>query len=137
MKGVSITHLKQIHHPKGDIYHALKSSENTFCGFGEAYFSSIKTGEVKGWKQHKRMTMNLIVPVGEIEFFIHDEKQAKTKTFLIGLENFCRLTISPGLWVAFKGGASSLNLLLNIASIEHDPAEAVNVPLNTFPLKGL
>jgi len=43
--------------------------------------------------------------------------------------NYQRLTISPNLWVAFKGVSSTYNLILNIASIEHDPEEAINIDL--------
>ena len=46
---VNISELKKITHPKGDIYHALKSSENSYQGFGEAYFTNIHSGEIKGW----------------------------------------------------------------------------------------
>ena len=41
MDGVIISTLKQIHHPKGDIFHVIKKSDVGFSGFGEAYFSII------------------------------------------------------------------------------------------------
>ena len=75
MDGVILTPLKQIHHPKGDILHGMKKSDIGFDGFGEAYFSSIKEGEIKGWKKHRKMTLNLIVPVVEIEFVVFDAKK--------------------------------------------------------------
>ena len=78
MDGVIISTLKQIHHPKGDILHAIKKSDVGFSGFGEAYFSIINQGDVKGWKKHTKMTLNLVVPIGEIEFVIYDES---TKEF--------------------------------------------------------
>ena len=43
--------------------------------------------------------------------------------------NYQRLTIKPNLWLAFRG-LSTKNILLNLASIEHDPNEAVNIELN-------
>ena len=36
MDGVILTPLKQIYHPKGDIFHAMKASDIGFIGFGEA-----------------------------------------------------------------------------------------------------
>ena len=62
MLGVSIYPLKQIRVSKGDVYHALKSTDLGYVGFGETYFSWIEYGEVKGWKRHNRMTLNLVVP---------------------------------------------------------------------------
>ena len=63
MDGVILTPLKQIYNSKGDIFHAMKKSDKGFNGFGEAYFSTILKGEIKGWKKHTRMTLNIIVPV--------------------------------------------------------------------------
>ena len=48
----------------------------------------------------------------------------ETKKITLGASNYGRLTISPGLWVAFKGKRSGENLIANVASIEHDPNEA-------------
>jgi dTDP-4-dehydrorhamnose 3,5-epimerase len=137
MDGVILTPLKQIYNPRGDVFHAVKKSDNGYAGFGEAYFSTIDFGEIKGWKKHKKMTLNLIVPLGAIEFVIYDDRvppnsKGNFNSVILSLENYQRLTISPGLWVAFKGKGQPLNLLLNVASIEHDPLEAMNVPLDNF-----
>ena len=67
MEGVAVHPLKHIVVPKGDIYHALKSTDEGYAGFGEAYFSQIEQGAAKGWKRHNRMTLNLVVPVGAVK----------------------------------------------------------------------
>lgn len=127
MDGVILTPLKRIHHPKGDVLHAMKKSDCGFDGFGEAYFSTIYQGEIKGWKKHTYMTLNLVVPVGEVEFVIYDETDFLSVT--LSSNNYQRLTVQSGLWVAFRGIGES-NMLLNIASLEHDPQEAINVALD-------
>ena len=38
---ISQTKLKIINLEQGNVFHALKSNDNDFKGFGEAYFSSI------------------------------------------------------------------------------------------------
>ena len=136
MDGVTITPLKIIPHPSGDVLHGMKSSEDSFFGFGEAYFSTIKQGDIKGWKKHSKMTLNLVVPKGEIQFVLFDDRDKSTTqgefmSILLSLQNYQRLTVSPGLWVGFKG-LSVENILLNIASIEHDPTETVNIPLDSL-----
>ena len=118
-----ITPLKQIYHPKGDIYHAMKKSDEGFYGFGEAYFSTITQGAIKGWKQHTQMVLNLIVPVGEIEFVVYDANTQEFFNIKLSQNNYQRLTIQPGLWMAFRGIGIE-NMLLNLASIEHNPKEA-------------
>lgn len=130
MDGVILTPLKQIHHPKGDVLHAMKKSDCGFDGFGEAYFSTVHQGDIKGWKKHTQMTINLVVPFGEIEFVIYNG--VEFLSIKLSLSNYQRLTIQSGLWVAFRGIAAS-NMLLNLASLEHDPQEAINQPLDAIP----
>ena len=130
MDGVILTPLKQIHHPKGDVFHAMKKSDVGFDGFGEAYFSTIHQGDIKGWKKHTRMTLNLVVPIGEIEFIIYNDKEFFTVK--LSSRNYQRLTVPSGLWMAFRGVGES-NMLLNLASLEHDPEEAINQPLDAIP----
>lgn len=134
MDGVILTPLKQIYHPKGDIFHAMKKSDIGFDGFGEAYFSTINQNDIKGWKKHTKMTLNIVVPVGNIEFVVYDEKTKEFFSTKLSHNNYQRLTVKSGLWMAFKG-LDKYNMLLNLASIEHDPNEAVNIELNEINYK--
>lgn len=129
MDGVILTPLKKIHHPKGDIYHAMKKSDHGYNGFGEVYFSTINKNDIKGWKKHLQMTLNIIVPIGEIKFVVYDIKTEEFFSEVISSRNYQRLTISAGLWVAFQGMQNE-NILLNIASTEHDPSEEENLTLD-------
>jgi len=71
---IIITQLKQVHVEGGNVLHALKNTDNGYNAFGEAYFSWIDNGSIKAWKRHMRMTMNLIVPLGNVQFvFLTDE----------------------------------------------------------------
>ena len=127
--GVVITPLKRIHHPKGDILHGVKSSDPGFTSFGEAYFSLINKGEVKGWNKHQKMTLNLIVPIGEVTFVIHDEKKGAFFKISLSKLNYNRLTVPPKLWIGFIGKSDN-NLILNVASMEHDIKEVDRKDLN-------
>lgn len=137
MEGVVLTPLKQIYHPKGDVFHGMKRSDPGFVGFGEAYFSTVHPGEVKPWKKHLKMTLNLVVPVGKIRFVLHDDRPESTSygqtiSVEIGPDNYQRLTVGPGIWMAFEGLDDGLNLLLNMADLEHDPNEVERADLNQF-----
>ena len=129
MDGVTLTPLNKITHPKGDIFRAMKVSDDGFYGFGEAYFSSINKGDIKGWKRHAKMTLNLVVVTGEVEFAVCNGDDFFSVK--LSKDNYQRLTVQPSLWVAFKG-LSDENMLLNLASIEHDPSESESVDLNAF-----
>lgn len=136
-----VTPLAHFKSDKGDVKHGIKSSEKSFSGFGEAYFSTVNYQMIKGWKLHRDMTLNLIVPHGNIRFIVHNETENISRIsplidVVLGDSNYSRITIPPGFWVAFEGVGEGSNLLLNVASIEHEPSEAENKPLDYFKIKG-
>lgn len=130
IQGVELHPLKHIIVPKGDIFHALKSTDEGYAGFGEAYFSQIESGAVKGWKRHNRMTLNIIVPVGKIKFVVYDDREGsvtngKFQEIILSPENnYQRLTLAPGLWMAFQGMSENISMLMDIIPEPHDPNEA-------------
>ena len=136
--GVVVTPLKTIATDGGAVLHGLRQSDNSFAGFGEAYFSKVNHGSIRGWKKHQRMTLNLVVPAGAIRFVIIDDRAGSDTRgniddlALSANDHYSRLTVPPGLWMGFQGIGTTENLLLNIASIEHDPAEADQRPLDAF-----
>lgn len=137
IQGLSFTPLKIICNEKGNVMHALKKSELSFMSFGEAYFSFINHKEVKGWKKHSKMNLNIIVPEGNIRFVFFDDRgiQASQRNFfsvIIGSNNYQRITVPPNIWMAFQGIDKGANLLLNIADIEHDPNESESLDIKSF-----
>jgi len=132
MDGVILTQLRRIDVENGDVFHAMKKSDTGFCGFGEAYFSNVIKDTIKGWKKHTKMTINIIVPIGTIKFVIFNEFKKEFYTVTLSQRNYQRLTIDPGLYLAFKGIGES-NMLLNLANLEHNPDEVVNIGLNEIP----
>ncbi len=139
IEGVIVTPLKQINHPKGDLFHAMKNGDEGFVDFGEAYFSTIKYNAIKAWKRHKRMTLNLVIPHGEVKFVLWDGRKS-SKTYnnffeiVLSQNNYKRLTIPAGIWMGFQGLSKEVNLLLNIADIKHDPDEQENVPMDELQI---
>lgn len=123
---IQITPLARIATPGGDVMHAMKQSDAGFAGFGEAYFSWVAAGAVKAWKRHTRMTMNLVVPLGQVRFVFrtvspHGGEEFRSET--IGDGRYARITVPLGIWFGFQGVGASPSLVLNMASIAHDPTE--------------
>lgn len=127
---IKIVALKQINVEGGNVLHALKASEKEFSGFEEAYFSTIKINKIKAWKRHLRMTMNLIVPVGEVQFNFYNQEKKLLSNTIIGERNYSRITVPPMTWFGFKGLASSTSYILNISNKSHDPSEVERKPLS-------
>ena len=125
---------QQISTAGGDVWHALKSSEDSFIGFGEAYFSTVEKGAVKAWKRHREMVLNLVVPVGSVRFVLFDDRPdsssvGKYQEITLSRDNYQRLTVPAMLWMGFQGISDGSNILLNVASIPHQPEEAERIEL--------
>jgi dTDP-4-dehydrorhamnose 3,5-epimerase len=126
IKGVLITKLDVIDVPGGNVMHGMKETSIGYEGFGEAYFSQVHKGAIKAWKRHKKMILNLMVPVGGIRFVLFDDRKVSNNQFqeiIISKDNYCRLTVPPMVWIGFQGISSGESMLLNIGNIEHNPAE--------------
>ena len=135
--GLLCTPERRIFHPKGDIIHCIKRSSEGFAGFGEVYISIVAQGQIKGWKCHRIARLNLVVPVGNVRIVVFEEPKkaqhdGKFNEFILNDENHFRLTVPPGLWVAFKG-VKPHNLLMNVSNQEHDPEEGSNLELGEIP----
>ena len=129
---VLLTPLDIIPLATGNVMHAMRRSSAGFTGFGEVYFSWLEPGAMKGWKRHRDMTLNLVVPVGLIAFAVVDAEAGIGRQYELGPTAYGRLTIPPGLWVAFRSRASQPSAILNVADIEHDPAEADRASETSF-----
>ena len=119
---ILITPLKRIQVDGGDVLHGMKRSDPGYLDFGEVYFSIVESGAVKAWKRHLRMTLNFVVPLGEVLFAFEDQDGAYREVVL-GENRYARLTVPPNIWFGFKGLFPPRSILVNIASIQHDPKE--------------
>ncbi len=128
------TELRRIETSGGEVMKALHADEADFYGLGEAYFSRVNPGSVRGWKRHNEMTVNVVVPVGHVRFVVldGDEPDASATEYDLGPDhNYGRLTINPGTWFGFAGGEEG-GLVLNLSNIVHRPDEADGKELEEF-----
>ncbi len=127
---IMLTPLARIETAGGDVLHAMKQSDAGYADFGEAYFSWVSVGYVKAWKRHTRMTMNVVVPVGQVRFVFCLDGVDEFRVEEIGVDRYARITVPPGIWFGFQGLATPQSLVLNIASIPHDPNEVERLSLS-------
>ena len=124
--------LRRIETVGGDVLHGMKQGDEGYAGFGEAYFSWVSAGAIKAWKRHTQMTMNVVVPVGQVRFVFRCINAAGAEDFRIeeiGVDRYVRSTVPPGIWFGFQGLGAQPSLVLNIASIPHDPNEVERLAL--------
>ncbi len=109
--------LKKIRNDKGSVYHIIKNHDFVIQ---EVYLSTLSKNVIKGWKQHKQMTLNLVVVKGNVKFIIKNKNNSLE--YIIGDSNYCRLVIPPMNWFCFEG-LDELNMIINCADLIHDPDE--------------
>ena len=117
MEGVTVHPLKHIVVPKGDIYHALKSTDEGYVGFGEAYFSQIEHGAAYDDREGSPTR-------GQFEEITLSPESC-----------YQRLTVAPGLWMAFYGEGEGISMLMDIIPEPHDPSEASRMELEAIDYK--
>ena len=135
---VKIHPLKIINNEKGNIRHVLKSYQDGFNGFSEAYISEIKPLEIKGWVLHKNKISNFIVVKGHVKFvflesldrekfIIHELSSLEEKPNL-----YSRLSVEPNVWFAFQGLHSRVSRVLNLSNVLHDETISIRKDLDRF-----
>ncbi|MDD1729113.1 MAG: dTDP-4-dehydrorhamnose 3,5-epimerase family protein [Methanospirillum sp.] len=128
IEGVSVKPLRQILDERGKVMHMLRCDDLAFLSFGEMYFSIVYPGAIKGWHNHKKMTLNIAVPYGAIKLVLYDERESsKTRgeiqEIFLGPENYCLVRIPPRVWNGFKGIGLTQSLVADCSTIPYDPEE--------------
>ena len=134
-KKIIFEKLKIINVNGGDVLRGLKFNETAYNGFGELYFSEVNFGEIKAWKKHNKMVMNLIVPCGQVKFVFYDDRENSKITnrfqeIVISKSNYKRITVPPNIWFGFKGIGKENNLVVNLSNIEHADDEVERKQIN-------
>ena len=131
-KFYSIRKLNKINNPKGEILLGLKKNDIEYKNFSELYFSKIYYKNIKGWKIHKKATMNIVVPFGKIKFVIYDDISKTFFSEIIGIDDYKLLTIYPNSCFGFQGLTDPFSMLANISDYINDPKEYMNIELNSI-----
>jgi dTDP-4-dehydrorhamnose 3,5-epimerase len=128
IEGVVISPRRIIPDDRGKVMHVLKATDPEFERFGEVYFSTIYPGVVKGWHLHREMVINYAVPIGTIKLVLFDDRlgsktRGEFQEIYLGVDNYCLVKVPVKVWNAFKGVGVEPALVVNCATIPHDPHE--------------
>ena len=140
--GIEIRNLKQIRDDRGAVFHMLRAEAGLLDNVGEIYFSIVNPGVIKGWKQHKAMSMRLAVLKGKMKFVMYDDREnSPTKGEVQEIEvgenepDYQLITVPPLIWNAFQCISPEPAILCNCASIPHDPDEVDQLPISNDKIK--
>lgn len=118
---VKITPLKIFSDNRGSVKHMMKCTDETFSNFGEIYFSTILPGNIKGWYRNKTTTVNYAVIEGNIQLIVSDGEIKKE--ILMGDDNYCLVTIPPGIWRAFRPHGGRKAIVADLTDKPHNPLD--------------
>ena len=136
LEKIVITQLSTFDVAGGRVMHAIKKDDIGYMGLGEVYFSYINPRAIKAWKLHKRMTLNLVVPLGKVRFVFCDSlNSGYYRVEDVGEGNYVRLTVPPNIWFGFQGISERPSLVTNIADLKHDVNEVIKKEIATFCYK--
>jgi dTDP-4-dehydrorhamnose 3,5-epimerase len=120
----------------GNVLHGYLKNNPDKIDIHEVYFSTINKDQIRGWKMHKKMTVNLMVPIGKVKIHIVQESKDSFEYHryeeILSQSPYFRLSISPGIWFAFEGISISESLICNIADLPHDPEEVLRKDFSFF-----
>ena len=132
IEGVKLTPLKQIPDERGRVMHLMRADWDIFDSFGEAYFSVVNPGVVKGWHLHERCTLNYTAVNGMLKVALYDDRESSTtkgevNEFFLGPHNYQLLTIPPGIWNGVKGISMEETMIAICLNMPYDPSEIQRV----------
>ena len=127
---IKVKILKIILLPAGNNINIIKKNEMKKWSLEEAYFSKIKFEKIKAWKFHKKMTLNLTVPYGNVKFVFHCPKTNKFRTIKINKKKYVRITVPPKIWFGFKGLSKPESIILNLANFRYNKNEILRKKIN-------
>ena len=137
IQGVKIIPLKKIMDERGMIMHMMRNDSEYFTKFGEIYFSVIFPGAIKAWHLHKEMTLNYAVVAGNIKLVLYDARvdsptYKELQEIFVGQDNYCLISIPPGIVNGFKAVGNEKSIVANCADIPHRADEIVRMdPFDT------
>lgn len=136
ISGVEVIPLKIIRDDRGAVMHMLKGSSDNKLQVGEIYFSVVNSGIIKGWKRHKIIHQNMVVPEGLVRLVIYDDREnsltkGSVQIIDFGPDNYVLVKLPPMVWYSFRSIGNSYSIIANCISEPHSPEEGEILPLNT------
>lgn len=135
--GIKIIPLKIFKDERGAVMHMIRNDSPHFKQFGEIYFSLTNPGVIKGWKRHKIMEQNFVVPSGNMKFVFKDMRENSpsyntSQEIIIGVDHYALIQVPAMIWYCFTPVGNESAMIANCATIPHDPSESEVCPLETF-----
>jgi dTDP-4-dehydrorhamnose 3,5-epimerase len=123
--GVKVKQLRVLPDQRGRLMEVLRSDDEVFVKFGQAYVTTAYPGVVKAWHYHKIQQDNFAVIQGMVQIALYDPREdsptkGEVNVFHAGVHNPMLVHVPPLVYHGFK------NIGLEEAIIVNLPTEAYN-----------
>ena len=126
--GVRVKELRVIPDERGRIMEMLRSDDDLFLGFGQAYVTTVYPGVVKAWHYHRVQTDNFVVVSGMAKVVLYDDREAsatrgQVNEFFMGDRNPILVQVPPLVCHGYKGIGADEVLLVNFPTEVYRPEQ--------------
>ena len=116
--GVAIKELTPHPDERGYLMEMVRSTDDIFEKFGQAYVSLNHPGVIRGWHWHRLQTDFFVVVKGLVRVALYDGRdgsptQGQVEEYLLGDGNSILLKIPPGVLHGYKTIGTEPSLLIN------------------------
>ena len=125
IKDVQIKPLKALRDERGFLMEILRSDEEIYEKFGQAYVTVVKPRIIKGWHYHKLQTDHFVGLKGSPKVVLYDaRKDSPTfgviNEYVIGFENPLLIKIPTLVYHAFMAVGKEEAMILNIPTLPYN-----------------
>lgn len=140
--GVVTKKLKMIPDERGRLMEVLRSDDQFFDKFGQAYITSAYPGVVKAWHKHKIQNDHFACIKGMAKLVLYDDRdksvtRAELNEFIIGELNPMLVRVPAGIWHGFKCVSETecicLNLPTEVYKYDHPDEERIDAHKSPIP----
>ncbi|MHB0869720.1 MAG: dTDP-4-dehydrorhamnose 3,5-epimerase family protein [Chloroflexota bacterium] len=126
--GVATKPLRVIPDERGFLMEMLRSDDELFERFGQAYITAVYPGVVKGWHYHRKQTDHFVCVKGIAKVVLYDQREGsptrgQLQEFFIGERNPMLLKIPPLVMHGFKGVGTEMAMIINFPTELYDYKE--------------
>ncbi len=123
---VIIKPLKRLLDERGYLMEILRSDEELFRRFGQAYISACFPGMIKAWHCHERQWDHFCCVSGNLKIGLYDDRptsptKGQSNTIVIGLLSPALVCIPPYVWHGFMAVGDDTAVVLNLPTEPYNP----------------
>jgi len=119
--GVRTKKLRVIPDERGRLMEMLRSDDDLFVQFGQAYVSCTYPGVVKGWHYHRKQIDTFICVQGMIKLVLYDSRddsptRGRVEEFFLGVHNPTLVQVPNGVYHGWMCISEQESIVVNLPS---------------------